>query len=241
MTTRRKRRLHVTESPALHNWPVGANFVQVVWEDHEYGWWRREDNGDLSIGNYAEAWNSVKKEYYQKPYLIKVIKNEYYLQAWEELYDDEVDPPVVEEPVDVAATGENASVEDKASNLSDADQPALFDLPVASNPSDAVESVYRKSLPVPPALLEKSSFLDQGTVKIKMHPSPPELEEIPHPGYRHTEPVLAKQPLARLDDTILDLKVDFKTLPQSSFDPSDERLTQIVADYSLSASEIEEV
>jgi hypothetical protein len=103
-------------------------------------------------------------------------------------------------------------------------------LPVASNPSDAVESVYRKSLPVPPALLEKSSFLDQGTVKIKMHPSPPELEEIPH--YRHTEPVLAQQPLAKLDDTILDLKVDFKTLPQSSFDPSDERLTQIVADYS---------
>lgn len=50
MTAIKTRKLHVWESPQLHPSEKQTSPVHVVFDDHEYDWWRIASNGTLEVG-----------------------------------------------------------------------------------------------------------------------------------------------------------------------------------------------
>ncbi len=97
-----KRRLHVWEHHSLHN-PGKAVPTHVIYDDHEFDYWLRDDAGFLILGWHYEAQyedaTSIKVQtekglpltYLQKhPHTI--IAPNMYAKIWLEEYDDEPTP-----------------------------------------------------------------------------------------------------------------------------------------------------
>lgn len=103
VTMASKRRLHVWEHHSLHPSKGTANPVHVIYDDHEFDYWLRDDFGNIHLGwHYQDRYEdpvSIKvmtEKGLPLDYLRKedhtIIAGGMYAKAWLEEYDDEPTP-----------------------------------------------------------------------------------------------------------------------------------------------------